>query len=394
MFSSRLDASYSADVRRAIAPLTAAKVGANSAVRFAPPFIATIASDLDVSLTTLGTAIAIGELVGLSGPVITRIAGRLSRRSTMSFGLLGIALGAAVSATAAAAPQFTVGLAMMTVSKIVFDLGIIAWITDRVPYVQLGRVVGLTETSWAGSLFVGVMLMGLLTGLSSWRWGYVLAIVAIVALTSLVRGRLPVEPRPARVARSADKGSVKLGAGWLVIVGTLALTASAQTMFVTFGKWLENDFGFSATRLALVVFGLGAVELLAASSTVRFADRWGKQRSTMFGALAMVPAAVLLALLNANVALGLIALAAYICAFEFSIVATLSLASSLVPGRPSTGLGYMVAAATLGRALMAPPATAAYTRHGMGAVALLGASWAAISFGCQWRYRAKRAMDR
>ncbi len=399
MFSSRLDDSYDVGVRRAMAPLTAAKVGANSAVRFAPPFIATIASDLDVSLTTLGGAIAIGELVGLSGPLITRLAGRLARRTAISVGLLGVAVGASVSATASSAVQFAAGLAMMTLSKIVFDLGIIAWITDRVPYAQLGRAVGLTETAWAGGLFIGVVLMGLLTGVTSWRWGYVLAIVAIVTLAAILRRRLPAETGRARIIPSRNVGPVRpgparLGNGWLVIVGTLALTAAAQSVFVTFGKWLENDFGFSNTAVAVVVFGLGGVELLAASSTVRFADKWGKQRSTMLGSLVIVPAALLLALLNANVVLGLLMLAVYIGAFEFSIVATLSLASSLVPDRPSAGLGLMVGAATLGRALMASPATVAYTSHGMWLVALLGAIWAAISFGCQWRYRVVRVIDR
>ena len=391
MFASRLDDSYDPEVRHSIASLTAAKVGANSAVRFAPPFIATIASDLDVSLTTLGAAIAVGELAGLSGPFVTRVAGRLTRRSAICVGLLGIAAGASVSATAMSAIQFAVGLATMTVAKIVFDLGIIAWITDRVPYAQLGRAVGLTETAWAGSLFIGVVLMGLLTGVTSWRWGYVLAIVAIVGLAAIVRTRLPHEPTPARVSLAEHRDRPPLGSGWLVIVGTLALTAASQAVFVTFGKWLENDFDFSDTKVSAVVFGLGGVELLAATSTVRFADRWGKQRSTMLGAMVMVPTAILLALLNTNLALGLIVLAAFICAFEFSIVATLSLASSLVPDRPSTGLGFMVGAATLGRAVMAPPATAAYTSHGMWLVAVVAGVSAAVSAGCQWRYRRVRA---
>ncbi len=394
MFTSRLDDSYDGEVRRAIVPITAAKVGANSAVRFAPPFIATIASGLDVSLTTLGAAIAVGELVGLSGPVVARFTGRLNRRTAVTTGLLGIAAGASVSATASTAIQFAAGLAVMTISKVVFDLGIIAWITDRVPYAQMGRVVGLTETAWAGSLFIGVVLMGLLTGLTSWRWGYVLAIVAIVVLTAILRGRLPRPGVPIQesVPRSTFRRSSgpRLGAGWLVIIATIALTASAQSVFVTFGKWLQNDFGFSDTDLAVTVFALGGVELIAAATTVRFADAWGKQRSTMFGAMSIVPAALLLVPFNTNLVLGLLVLAVWVCAFEFSIVATLSLASNLVPDRPSTGLGFMVGAATLGRALMAPSATAAYSSHGMWLVAVLGASCAAVSFGCQWRYRCVR----
>ena len=58
------------------------------------------------------------------------------------------------------------------------------------------------------------------------------------------------------------------------------------------------------------------------------------------------------------------------------------------------GLGFMVGAATLGRAVMAPPATAAYTSHGMWLVAVIAGGSAAVSAGCQWRYRQVRLVDR
>ena len=393
MFSNRLDDSYDVEVRRSIGSLTAAKVGANSALRFAPPFIATIASGLDVSLTTLGTAIAIGELSGLSGPLITRFAGGIARRSAMCLGLLGIALGASLAATSVSVVQFAIGLVLMTTAKVTFDVGVISWLTDRVPYHRIGRAVGLTETAWAGGLFIGVVLMGLLTGLTSWRWGYVLAIVAVVGLAAVLRRRLPDESPPARLSRSEHRNRAPLGAGRLVVLGTFALAAASQSVYVTFGKWLENDYDFSDTRVSMVVFGLGGVELIAATSTVRFADRWGKQRSTMYGSLVMVPAAVLLAVLHSTLAPALAVLALFVCAFEFSIIATLSLASSLIPERPSTGLGFMVAAATLGRGAISPLATATYTHAGMSRVALIGGACAAVSGICQWRYRTARGPE-
>lgn len=389
MFSSRLDESYPVEVRRSITPLTAAKISANSAFRFAAPFIATIAADLDVSLATLGGAIAAGELVGLTAPLLTRVAGRMTRRTAVWTGLLGIACAAAVCATSGHVVQFAIGLMVLNMSKIVFDLGIIAWITDRVAYGQLGRVIGLTETAWAGGLFIGVVLMGLLTGVTSWRWGYGLAIVAIVGFAALLRARLPAEPRPTRIGHVA-RVRPRIGAGWWVIAGTAALTGGAQALFVTFGKWLEQDFDYSETEIAIVIFCLGAVELLATSATVRFADQWGKQRSAMYGAVAIVPAGLGLAFVTHNAIAGLVMIAAFIAAFEFAIVVTVSLASNLVPGTPSAGLGFMVGAGTLGRAIMATPATAAFTRFGMWMPAVLGASCAAITVTCQWRYRASR----
>lgn len=389
MLTSRLDDSYSVEVRDSLALLTVAKVTANSAFRFAAPFIATIASGMHTSLASIGGAIAVGEIVGLSAPLLTRVADRFSRRNAMSAGLLGMAGGASVAATSRGPVQFGLGLALMALAKIVFDVGVIAWLTDRIEYVKVGRAIGLTETAWAIGLFTGVVLMGVVTGLTSWRWGYVTAILGIAFMSALLHRRLPSEGAHGSAARerAASVRRVGLGAGWWVIAATVALTAAAQSIFVTFGTWLQDDFGFSDTRLAAVIFGFGAVELLAASSTVRFIDTWGKQRSTMIGVSVVVPAGVGLALLHEHVVVGIALVALFIAAFEFSILATLSLSSSLVAGRPSGGLAFMIGGGTLGRAVMAPVATAAFSRHGMWLPAALGAGSATITLLCHTRYR-------
>jgi len=388
----RLDESYSVEVRSAITPLTVAKVTANSAYRFVSPFIATVASGLDISLATIGTAIAISEIVGLSAPLIIRFTGRYRRRSVICSGLLGMGAGASIAATSTGPAQFTVGITLLALAKIVFDLGTIAWFTDRVDYIRVGRVIGLIESAWAIGLFTGVVLMGLLTGLTSWRWGYVLAIIAMAVMAAVLRRRLPDEPeRPATVA-GVSGFYFHLGPAWWVIAATLGLTAAAQTMFVTFGKWLQDDFHFSDTKLAVVIFGLGGFELLASLGSAGFADRWGKQRSTMYAAGAMIPTVGGLAFLHSHLAFGLALLALFIVAFEFAIVSTVSLSNGLVPSNPSAGLGMMVGGATLGRAVMAPIATSAFTSHGMWLPAALGAGCAVLTLACHLRYRAARAM--
>ena len=300
MLSARLDRSYAPDVRGAITPLTVAKIGANSAYRFAPPFLATIAADLHTSLPTIGAALAVGELGGLTAPLLGRLAARLTRRSAICIGLLGIGAATSGCALSRNVVQLGVCLALLTMTKIVFDVGVVAWLSDRVPYAQRGRVIGLTETAWAGGLFIGVVVMGLVTGLSSWRWGYAVAVVAVVLFSAILRQRLPDEQRPLRIQRAADHVRPRLGTGWWVIAATVLLTASAQSVFVTFGKWLKDGFAFSDTDLAIVIFGLGAVELLAASSMIRYSDRWGKQRSAMVGAALIIPCGVGLALSSSH----------------------------------------------------------------------------------------------
>lgn len=387
MLGKRLDGSYATEVRDAVTTLTLAKIGANSAARFAAPFLATIASDLDVSLATAGGALAVGELCGLSAPLLTRLASRMSRRATISLGLLGVATAVTICATSQHIVQLAIGLALITMSKIVFDLGVIAWISDRVPYQQLGRAIGLTETAWALGLLIGVASMGVIAGLASWRWGYMLAAVAAVAFSALVRARLGDEAAHPVLPRS--RGRAQLGRGWWVITGNLAITAGSQAVFVTFGTWLEDEFGFEETGIAAVIFAIGAVELAASSSSMRLADAWGKGRSVIVGALVMIPCGILLALAEHTLALGLVVLAVFIGAFEFAVVSTVSMAASLDPRHAATGVGFTMGGGTLGRALMAPIATAALSAHGMWLPAVIGVCCAAAGVVCQLAYAAR-----
>ena len=54
-----------------------------------------------------------------------------------------------------------------------FDVGLISWTADHVPYERRGRIIGLIETSWALGLLVGVTTLGLVAAATSWRWSYV-----------------------------------------------------------------------------------------------------------------------------------------------------------------------------------------------------------------------------
>ena len=155
---------------------------------------------------------------------------------------------------------------------------------------------------------------------------------------------------------------------------------AAQCAFVTFGSWLEDDFGASAGGLAAVSFGLGLNELIASTSSVRLTDQWGKRRSVALGAAMMVPTGILMiGPGQGSLPLGLALLGLYILGFEFAVVSGLSLASNLVPGRPSTGIGFLFGAGTLGRAATNVLATKLYVGYGVGAAFLLGATLAA---GC------------
>jgi predicted MFS family arabinose efflux permease len=276
---------------------------------------------------------------------------------------------------------------LLGIAKSVFDMGLNAWVNDHVDYARRGRVVGVIETSWALGLLVGVSVMGLVAAATSWRWGYTTGAVAVAAMSVVLATRLDRRDDPRhRVADELELAKMPRS-GFLVVATMAFLMAASQSLFVTFGSWLEDEFDFSAAAIAAVVFGLGAFELTASFTSARRADQWGKERSTIIGALLIVPSGVLLSLLHGHVVPGLVLLGVYLLGFEFSIVCLIPVATNMMPNAPAKGLGFTYTGGMLGRASMSVLATAAYERFGVGAPSLIGAASALCAIACIAAYR-------
>ncbi|MFZ4721032.1 MAG: MFS transporter [Ilumatobacteraceae bacterium] len=386
MLQRALDETYPAEVRRHITGLTLARTTANACFRFTPAFLATIAAGQGVSLDRIGIAVAISELSGLVSPAMGIVAERLHRRTAMWAGLLGVGLGTGLAAVSTNLVVFAIALVTIAQSKVLFDLGLAAWLSDRVPFDRRGRVIGLTETSWALGLLLGVTTMGLVTAATNWRVGYAVGAVAVVALAAYVSRVVEDDPAGQGHADRRAAGSGRMSRrGWVVMAGTFCLMSASQALFVTFSSWLKDHFGFTDTGISVVAFCLGFGELAASLSAAKFSDRWGKERSAAGGAAVMVPAALLLVVLHDHVALGLPLLLLAIVAFEFAIVSVIPVATETVPGSPAKGMAFSLGAGTVGRATMSGVATRVYVDHGMAWPAALCAVFATGTIVAMWR---------
>jgi predicted MFS family arabinose efflux permease len=377
MLNRLLDDSFDKEIHRNITAVTIARLVANAAYRFAPLFLATIARGFDVSLSTLGFAIFASELSGFASPFAGRIVDRLTHRNSMLLGLVGSAVGCTIAAVSTSPLIFAVGVTVLALTKQSFDLGLGAWIADHVPYNQRGKIVGLTETAWALGLLVGVSIMGLITAATNWRIGFAFAVLCLIVSMFVIFNRVTNEARVVHESHSTTPQRVT-GNSWLVVFAMFCIMCSAQNLFVTFGAWLEEEFQFGAARLAVAGFSLGLVELVASVSSSRQTDKWGKERSIALGALLVIPGGIFLCLGSNNLIIGLIGVFIYFLGFEFSVVSLLSLATSLVPNSPGTGLGWVLGAGTLGRAVMAIIATHLFESFGVQGPALMGALFGLI----------------
>jgi predicted MFS family arabinose efflux permease len=377
-----LDDSYSEETRRHVTTLTIARLTSNACFRYAPPFLASISDDFQISLSRLGLALMITEIVMGISPILGRFVDRMHRRTAMAGGLLAISGAATIAAASPSVWIFVLGMLLIAVAKFIFDIGLASWVNDHVEYEKRGRVIGLTETSWALGLLVGVTAMGLVASATSWRWGYAVGAISVAVMAIVVMTRLDGHD-VAGSQRSKDTTKYPMPRnGYWIFAAMFFLMAASQTLFVTFGSWLEDDFGFTEAGISAVVFGLGAFELLASVTSARRTDTWGKERSTIFGALLILPAGLLLTVGHNNAIIGLILLGIYLLGFEFSIVSMLPLSANLIPSSPGRGLGIVLAGGTLGRASMSLIGTAAYDKFGINVPSFIGAVCAAGMIGC------------
>ena len=382
MLGRRVGADTHPDVARHITLVTVGRLVANAAYRYSAPFLATIAGGLHLSVSALGVALAIAELTGLAAPIVGRMVERIGQRLAMGGGLFGIAAGCLVAAGASGRVVFGLGLLIVGLAKSFYDIGLGSWIAGYVPYERRGRVVGLTETSWALGLLVGVSIMGVVTDLFHWRAAFAVAAAALILVGGILTRTLAEPPRR---AERHDSGNAALrGPALVAMIGMFGLAAAAQALFVTFGSWLEDDHGFRPGYLAAVTFALGGVELAASLTAAHRTDRWGKERSVLIGSALMIPGFAALMLGHRWWPVGLAGVFVAIVAFEFAIVSGISLASGIAGGSAARGIAWMVGATALGRAVAAAPATRLLDQVGIRAAAAFGAALALIPVLCFW----------
>jgi len=377
VFSRFIDTSYAPVVRSNIDRLVWARLVSNSCYRFAPPFIAVIARGLDVSVGQMGVAFMVGEFAGLLSPIIGRLIDKSNRMISMLIGIALISIAVVVAATAQSLVVFAAAMFLLSAAKVLFDTALIVWVNDHVPYDRRGRIVGVIETSWALSLFIGVAIMGIATALISWRAGFMVGAIAMMLTGALLAAGLPRDDAHAPVSEHA-RGKVPANA-WFVFASSFMLMGATQCVGITFGPWFEDEFNFTSGGLIAVVIVLGVFELVASIGSSRVTDTWGKEVSVRRGVLLMVVSGIAMSAGSHISVIAIPMLVVFIAGFEFALVSMLPLAANLVPTAGGIGLGLTVGAGTCGRAVFSTVATSLYDSDGPIGPTIAGTALAALT---------------
>lgn len=351
----------------------------NTMERFVYPFLPAIARGLGIGLDQAGLLLAIRSGSAIAMPALVATAGRDGRRRRqMTVALACTAVGALVAVGPWGFAVVAGGWALIGVGKPTYDVGALAYLSDRTPYAIRARVLGITELSFALGLLVGAPVAGWL--ISRWDWRAPFVAVAVLAVASIPVLRRVVEP--GHPSGGDPPVRLRLRRRDVLFLATVALFMfGTEATLVVMGAWLEDDFGLSLLGLGGVAALLGGAEVLGEGLVLGGADRLGKRRTVVAGLAVGALGYALVATVGTTAVAGLASLALALFGFEAAIVSAIPLGSELRPGARAPFLALLGTCILGGRAIGDLVGPALYLRHGIEATATLSAVSYVLSIG-------------
>ncbi len=357
------------EIRRALVAVFVARTAANSGLRVVYPFLPAIARGLSVSVPALAAVVALRNLGGLTTPLIARLAERTGRRRLMVAAMVAVTAGCALSAATSSFAVAAAGIVVVGIAKPGFDIPMQAWFGDRVPFSERGRVLGITELTWALSLVVIVPASGFLIAATSWRAPFVLvSLFAGAGTLAVIRGinsDVPHKREPRPLTLTSPRR--------FMLAAAVLFSTAAEIPFVVYGQWLEGTFSLSVSGIGLFTLVVVAAELSGEGLVAAVSDRVGIRRMIIFGLVISAVAYACFSLTGDSLVRAIVTVAVWIAAFECTIVATIPFVSELAAESRDRLLSLLAVAISLGRASGALLGQPLYSLGGIGLATSLSA---------------------
>jgi predicted MFS family arabinose efflux permease len=269
-------------------------------------------------------------------------------------------------------------LTVIAVAKVIYDPAMQAYIGDVVEYGQRGRILSITELSWAGAFFLGVPAIGFVIARRGWTapffWLALLGIGGAILLWQVL-------PRPAADNRTSQATSLRKTINiikkekviWAAASYLLLVMAANELLLVIYGLWMEDNFSLSLTSLGLATAVIGGAELSGEVLTAISVDRIGKRRFVLITGLATGFMYVAVPFANLSLLAALVTLFILFLFFEMTVVGGVPLLTELVPTARGIVMSVALAAGGLGRALGALIGPQIWLQGGMAALGLTSA---------------------
>lgn len=324
----------------------------NSGYRLVYPFLPLFAAGMGVSLAQMGVAFSIRSVLGAVSPFVASIADTQGRKKGMLLGLFLFWIGCLATVIKPDFLGFVIGSSFVVVGNGVFIPSMQSYLGDRVPYESRGRILSITELSWALGFILGVPLLGfLLKTYNWWTPSIALSIIGFVLLVYLWLSVPSDSPTQAQGQRLLSNFKLILRFS-PVLVGLLTaflFTVSNEVVNLVFGQWIRDNFGLAFETLTLASIIIGTSELAAEFLSAVFLDKVGKVRTLFLSLSLNTLAVVLLAMSGNSFVLALLCLALFYISFEFALIALMTYMSEIFPAARATVLAVTVAMFSMGR---------------------------------------------
>lgn len=337
-----------------ISSTTLIRTVTNTGFRMVFPFQPILMEGLGISLVTITRMYAGQSLVGIISPFLASLADTRGRRTGMLSGLVLFGLGTLLVSLFPTSLGFLFFLILSMLGKAIFDPSLLAYFGDTIPYQRRGFVLGITETSWSLSFFLGMPVVGFLMNrvglLSPFLVLTALSVLSFLVVLVLIPPDSTMENKTKNIL--VNFGLVLRSRTALAGLGVMLLICTAnQLVNVVFGVWLNQSFGLQIAALGGASALIGIAELLGEGGVSAIADRIGTHKAVTYGLITSVFASLFLPLVARSTIGAYVGLFAFYLTFEFTIVSLIPLMTGVLPEARGTVMALNIASANLGRGL-------------------------------------------
>lgn len=411
--SSQLDSPTTDEIsfERLIGTSVIIRLVVDTGSKFFNPFLPIIAAGLSVDAVAIGRLVALRNMVGLVSPVLGTLADRYGFRLIMRASLLIASLGAVLTGRSSSFAGAALGMAIWGIGLAGFSPTLQAYVSSKLPNTKRARGIGMLEYSWALASIVGLFAVGYLIefvnslGYAGWRAPFFVIAAGMIAGAFAMRafpsGKIQSGPvraetnanRPdaaSRIDRERIKRFFWLGANacstYAAIVGIALFYFAAVQLVITYGLWLQSEYGLLAKQLGRVALILGIADLIGSVLVSLVTDRLGKRRSVLYGTLGMIIGLLCMPMLNRGVVIAIVGLFVTRGCFEFAIVSAIPLLSEQTPEQRGKVMTLGAAVKLLAATFASVTGPLLYERLGVIGVTYISALFAILALYIVWRF--------